>query len=151
MKRIIIIVLVILLLGGIGAGVSIYLQVGPLATLMKPKEPEKPPPPPPPPAHQLVGVGSFSVPVIQDHGIGRSLGLDVSLDVMAGDEPKVTALLPLILNAFTLTLYDIVPVHSDSHSAADKKFIHDRLMQVAERIAGKGLIQDVVIRSIYDR
>ena len=151
MKRILIIVIVIVLLAGIGAGVSAYLQIGPLATLMKPKEPEKPPPPPPPPAHQMVSAGSFSVPVIQDHGIGRSLGLDIGLDILAGDEPKVTPLLPRILNAFTLTLYDIVPVHSDSHSAADKKYIHDRLMQVAEKIAGKGLIQDVVIRSIYDR
>lgn len=114
MKQIIIIVLVIILLGGIGAGVSIYLQIGPLATLMKPKEPEKPPPPPPPPAHQLVNVGSFSVPVIQDHGIGRSLGLDVAVDILASDGPKVTAIQPLLLNAFTLTLFDIVPVHSNS-------------------------------------
>lgn len=64
MKKILLIVLVILLLGGIGAGASIYLQVGPLATLMKPKEPEKPPPPPPPPEHKLINVSSFSVPVI---------------------------------------------------------------------------------------
>lgn len=59
--------------------------------------------------------------------------------------------MPKLLNAYTLTLYDIVPVHSDAHSPADKKFIHDRLMQVTDRIAGKGVVQDVVIRSIYDR
>jgi len=151
MKRIIIIVLVVILLAGGAAAASIFLHVGPLANIMKPKEPEKPPPPPPPPAHNMLVVGSFSVPVIQDHGITRSLGIDIGLDVLADDQPKVEPLLPLILNSFTLTLFDIVPMHSDSHSATDKKFIHDRLMIAAERIAGKGLVQDVVIRSIYDR
>jgi len=151
MKRVIIILLVVILLAGLAAGASIYLQVGPLASLMKPKAPPAPPPPPPPPAHQMVVVGSFSVPVIQDHGISRSVGIDIGLDVLVEDQPKVEAVLPLITNAFTLTLFEIVPTHSDSHSEADKKAIHDRLVLVADKIAGKGHIQDVVIRSIYDR
>lgn len=151
MKRIIIIVLVIALLGGGAAAASIFLHVGPLANLMKPKEPPKPPPAPPPPAHDEAPVGSFVIPVIQDHGIGRSLGMDIALDIMQSDKSKIDAQMPRIINAFTLALYEIVPSHSDSHSAADKKAIHDRLMAVGDRIVGKGLIQDVVIKSIYDR
>ena len=151
MKRLIVILLVVILLGGLGAGASIYLHVGPLANVMKPKAPPAPPPPPPPPPHQMLVVGSFSVPVIQDHGVQRSLGIDIGLDVLVSDQPKVEAVLPLITNDFTLALFDIIPNHSDAHSAADKKLIHDRLMIIAERDAGKALIQDVVIRSIYDR
>jgi hypothetical protein len=151
MKRLIIIILVVIVLAGLAAGASIYLHVGPLANVMQPKTPPAPPPPPPPPAHQMVVVGSFSVPVIQDHGISRSVGIDIGLDVLVADQPKVEAVLPLITNAFTLSLFEIVPGHSDAHSDADKKAIHDRLMLVADRIVGKGLVQDVVIRSIYDR
>lgn len=151
MKRILIIVVLIALLGGGAAAASIFLHVGPLANVLKPKEPPKPPAPPPPPSHDELVVGSFIIPVIQDHAIGRSLGMDIALDVLSTDKTKVDPKMPLLVNAFTLTLYEIVPKHSDSHSAADKKAIHDRLMQVAERIVGKGLVQDVVIKSIYDR
>jgi hypothetical protein len=151
MKRILIIVVLIALLGGGAAAASIFLHIGPLANVLKPKEPPKPPPPPPPPAHDEVAVGSFIIPVIQDHGIGRSLGMDLALDVLATDKAKVDPQMPRLINAFTLTLFEIVPNHSDSHSAADKKAIHDRLMLVADRTLGKGLIQDVVIKSIYDR
>lgn len=151
MKRILLILIVLLVLAGLAAGASIYFQVGPLAGLIKPKAPPAPPPPPPPPEHQQVEVGSFIVPVIQEHAINRSLGLDIALDVLAGDQPKVEEKLPLVQNAFTLALYELVPGHSDAHSAADKKVIHDRLMLSAERIYGKGLVQDVVIKSIYDR
>lgn len=151
MKRILIILILVILIGGGAAAVSIYLDIGPLATLVKPKAPPAPPPPPPPPQHKEVPIGSFVIPVIQDHGIGRSLGLDIALDVLAEDDPKVEAQLPRLQNAFTLSLYEIVPSHSDAHSATDKKAIHDRLVAIAERIMGKGVVQDVVIKSIYDR
>ncbi|HEY1722350.1 MAG TPA: hypothetical protein VGG27_14000 [Magnetospirillaceae bacterium] len=151
MKRIIIIVVLIALLGGGAAAASIFLHVGPLANLMKPKAPPAPPAPPPPPAHDEAAVGSFIIPVVQDHGINRSLGLDIALDVMKADRSKIEAKMPLIVNAFTLTLFELVPNHSDAHSAADKKLIHDRLMMAADKTVGKGLIQDVVIKAIYDR
>ena len=150
MKRFFFIFLTILILGGAAAAASIYFQVGPLVALVKPKPPPKAPAPPPP-VHQEEPVGSFVIPIVQEHGIGRSFGLDVALDVLDTDKTKVDAQMPRIQNAFTLALYDIVPVHSDSHSAADKKAIHDRLVMVADKIAGKGHVQDVVIRSIYDR
>lgn len=151
MKRIVIILVLVILLGGGAAAASIFLGIGPLATMMKPKEPPQPPPPPPPPQHKEVVVGSFVIPVIQDHGIGRSLGLDVALDVLAEDDSKVETQLPRLQNAFTLSLYEVVPSHSDAHSANDKKAIHDRLVAITERILGKGVVQDVVIKSIYDR
>ncbi len=69
--------------------------------------------------------------MIQDHGVTRSLGADIALDVMTAERSKIDPQMPRLINAFTLALYDIVPNHSDTHSAADKKAIHDRLMQVA--------------------
>ena len=150
MKRILVIFLVVALLAGLAAGASIYFQVGPLATLVKLKEPVKPPPPPPP-QHQQVDVSSFIVPVIQDHAVSRAVGLDIAVDILADDRQKVDALMPRLQNAFTLALYEIVPAHSDVHSAADKKAIHDRLLATAEHVYGKGVIQDVIIKSAYDR
>jgi len=150
MKRVLIVVLLIALVAGAAAAASIFLHVGPLADLVQPKEPPKPAAPSPP-VHAEITVGSFVIPVIQDHAIGRMLGMDIALDVLAPDQPKVEAQLPRIMNAFTLALYEIVPVHSDSHSAADKRAIHDRLLATGERVVGKGLIQDVVLKSVYDR
>jgi len=151
MKRFILIILAVVILGGGAAGASIYFRVGPLVTLMKLKVPPKEPAAPPPPVHQEEPVGSFVIPIVQEHGIGRSFGLDIALDVLDSDKTKVEALLPRIQNAFTLTLYEIVPAHSDSHSAADKKLIHDRLKIAVDKVVGKGLVQDVIIKSVYDR
>jgi flagellar basal body-associated protein FliL len=151
MKRILLVVFLIALLGGGLAAASVFLHVGPLANLIKPKEPPGPMAPPPPPAHAEIPVGSFVVPVVQDHAISRLFGLDVALDVLVTDQNKVESQLPRIMNAFTLALYEVVPSHSDSHSAADKKAIHDRLVATGDRVVGKGLIQDVVLKSVYDR
>jgi hypothetical protein len=150
MKRILLIVLLIAVLGGGGAAASIFLHIGPLAHVLKPKEPAAPPPPPPPPSHDVVPVGSFSIPVIQDHGISRSFGIDIAVDVMTADRNKLDAVMPRLVNAYTLALFEIVPNHSDPHSAIDKKAIHDRLVVIGDKTVGKGLIQDVVIKSVYD-
>ncbi len=150
MKRILMIVVLLALLGGGGAAASIFLHVGPLANVLKAKEPPAPPPPPPPPSHDVVPVGSFSIPVIQDHGISRLFGIDIAVDVMTADRSKMDAVMPRLINAYTLSLFEIVPNHSDPHSGTDKKAIHDRLMIVGDKTVGKGLIQDVVIKSVYD-
>jgi len=151
MRRLLLVVLLIAIIGGGASAASIYFHIGPLADLIKPKEPSAPPAPPPPPPHAEIPVGSFVVPVIQDHAISRLFGMDIALDVLVSDQSKVEAQLPRVVNAFTLALYEIVPVHSDSHSAADKKAIHDRLVAIGDRVLGKGLIQDVVLKSVYDR
>ncbi len=151
MKIVIIIVIAILLIGG-GAAASVYFHVGPLPKLLHMEgAAAAPPPAPPPPRHQEISVGSFLIPVVQNHAITRSVGLDIAVDVLATDATRANDLLPLLQNAFNLDLYQLVLRYSDVNSAADKKAIHDSLTKTAQRVLGADIVKDVVIKSIYER
>lgn len=152
MRRLIFLFLLLILLAAIAAGASVYFHVGPLADYVAAKMgPPQPPPPPPPPQMMEVTIGSFMVPLVQNHEIVRNVSLDLAISVEAPDFAKATASVLPLQNAFTLALYDIVPRHADAHSTADKQAIHDRLMKVADQIVGKGVVKEVVIKSFYDR
>lgn len=154
MKKIILIVIlvVILAIGAIG-GLAMFGK-GPFPNLLKSfTSPEKPP------AEATVAevkervydLGTFIIPLISQHSIGRQIGMDLAIAVDAGAASHVASELPRLQNALLVDLYDFVPQHSDTHSAADKEAIHQRLIKVASRLFGETAIHDVVIKSLYDR
>jgi hypothetical protein len=154
-KAIVIIVLLALLFGGAVAGMAM-LGIGPFAALAGKKvaEKEKVEAPPAEEAgpHTLTyEIGSFIVPLIENHGIARQVGMDLSVEVEGKDASRISQEIPKLQNAFTFELYDFVPHHSDAHSAADKQAIHDRLLKVANKLFGEGSVREVNIKSIYER
>ena len=152
MKKIIILVVLVLLLGGGGVAVMSALGQGPFAELWKKQFGEKAPPPPPPPLPAAVyDLGSYTIPLIDKHNISRQVGMDIEIEVDGKISEKVNQELPRLQNAFTVELFDLVPRHPNTHSAADKKAIHDRLLSLATKIYGEGMIHDVVIKSMSDR
>ena len=152
MKRLLFLLLGVVLLGTGGLGGAAMFGYGPLAPLFgTQKKKEEPPPPPPEPKARVVTIGTFVIPVIQNHGISRQIGLDIDLKVDPAQNEKVSHELTRLHHAFLLRLYELVPRHSDVHSAIDRRTIHDELLKISNDIYGDGVVRDVVIKSIYDR
>lgn len=155
MKKIILIVLLLVILAlGIVGGLSMF-GLGPfpnlMATLFKPSENKLVAAPPAEAMERTFDLGTFIIPLISAHAIGRQVGMDLVIVVDANAAPRVSGELPRLQNALLVDLYDFVPQHSDTHSAANKEAIHLRLVKVAARLFGESAIHDVVIKSIYDR
>ena len=91
------------------------------------------------------------IPVISKRSIGRQIGIDMVMVIDADAADKVSTQLPRLQNAVLLDLYDFVPYHSDTRSAADKEAIHQHLLRLANATVGEGTVHDVIIKSFYDR
>lgn len=154
-KIIIIVILVVILVLGVIGGLSMF-GMGPFPDLLASlKSQEKPAPAEHPVAAEsrdkMFDLGTFIIPLVAKHAIGRQIGMDLAIVVDVDSAGKVASELPRLQNALLVDLYDFVPQHSDAHSAADKEAIHQRLIKVAARLFGEKAIRDVVIKSLYDR
>lgn len=153
-KIIIILVLVVILILGVLGGLSMF-GMGPFPNLvssLKPHEKTATVEAPPAEAREKVyDLGTFIIPLVAQHAIGRQIGMDLAIVVDVDSAGKVAAELPRLQNALLVDLYDFVPNHSDSHSASDREAIHQRLIKVASRQFGEKAIHDVLIKSLYDR
>ena len=151
MKRLFVILLAIVLLSTGGLGGAAMFGYGPLAPLFGTDKKKEEPPPPPPPKLRVITLGTFIIPVIENHTIARQIGMDVDLRVDPAQNDKVTGELTRLHNAYLLRLYEVVPRHSDPRSAFDRQVIHDELMRISDDVCGEGAVREVVIKSIYGR
>ena len=155
MKKVIIIVLALLILAGGGVGAMTYLGIGPFAGLLAKKEPdpaEKPTEAPPPaPTYLTYDIGSFIIPVVVGKGISKQIGIDLAIEVDSHQNENVGSQIPRIQNQFNIVLYDLIPSHADAHSISDRQAIHDSLKRTANKLLGDGAIHDIIVKSIYER
>ncbi len=149
MKKIAFIVIALLLLAAGGLGGAAMLGMGPLAPLFGKQRDT--PAAPPPPKHRVITLGTYIIPIVQNHAIRRQIAMDLDIDVNGTAVEKAQARMTPLKQAILLKLYDILPRHSDAHSSADREVIHDQLLKVATDVVGEGAVRDVVIKSIYDR
>jgi hypothetical protein len=150
MKKYLFLVLLVLLLAVAGLGAAGHFGKGPLAPLLH-KGPVEPDPPPPPPPHRIVYIGEIITPIVKNHAIESQIGMDVDVDILAEGFDKLNGLLPLIDHRIRMELYDFLPNHSDTQSAADRQAVHDRIQWIIESTVGPGIVRDVSVRTFYSR
>ena len=151
MKKFLFLVLVALLLTVAGLGAAGHFGKGPLAPLLHKGPVEEEPPPPPPPPHRIVYMGEIITPIVKNHAIESQIAMDVDIDVLSEGFDKLNGLMPLIDHRVRLELYDFLPNHSDTHSAADRQAVHDRVQWIIESTVGPGIVRGVTIRTFYSR
>jgi hypothetical protein len=154
MKKVIVIVILvaILAIGAIG-GLAMFGK-GPFPNLIKPFKSSEGTPTAEAVAdapERVFDLGTFIIPLVSKHAIGRQIGMDLAIAVDADSAGRVASEIPRLQNALLVDLYDFVPQHSDAHSAADKEAIRQRLVKVAGHLFGEKAIHNVVIKSLYDR
>jgi hypothetical protein len=150
MKKFLFIGLLLLLVTVAGLGAAGHFGMGPLAPLLH-KGANEPPPPPKPVPHRIIYLGEIIIPIVRNHAIESQIGMDVDIDVFAEAYDKFNGLKPLIEHRLRVELYDFLPSHADTHSAADRQAVHDRIQWIVESTVGPGVVREVTIRTFYNR
>lgn len=145
MARLIMIVVAFLVMLGGAVGGLYYWGFDPLAKLglVAAKQPEaaKPPPPTPP---TYVDFGLLIVPLIRDREVRSQAEMIIRLEVPADKKEAVAANLPRLQAGFLEDMIVFLPsaVHG---SIVDSVAARRKLQATADRVAGPGMIKDVVI------
>jgi flagellar FliL protein len=144
-KLIILLVLLILLLGGAGGGAYwwFFLREGANEAL-----PEKAPPPPPP---VFVEMEALTVPVIRGGAVAKYVLLKVTLEV-DGQAARADVMdrMPRLKDAFLRDLHAYfasVPLDSP----LNVRTVKQRLQRVADKYAGRGVVEDILIQGAYEK
>lgn len=155
MKRLILVILALILLGGgsfvglVAFGVvpdilGLGLQVG----AVEPEAPVEPPPPRP----DYVNIAPFVVPIILESGaLHRQIYFDLRLEVTPGTVGELTRRMPVLHDAFIRYLHQWYPLWMRDHSDVDLRETKRRLTTVAERVVGPGVVRDVLFIAAFDR
>jgi flagellar basal body-associated protein FliL len=144
MRLLILIVILGAVLGGGGyAAWTFYREPlrGAVENLLKAKEP---------PSMQ-VAMEPITVPLFKDGQPDRFLIVEMAL-VVAGDEGVLTAtrLKPRIVDAFLLYLNALSQL-SIEPGLSDLSFVKERLLIVAERVTGPGVVRDILFKNAFER
>jgi hypothetical protein len=152
MKRLLLAVVLLLVLGLGGVGAMTLLGKGPFAGMLKMHPPEaKKEEGPKPPEDRAMDVGNYMIPLIEDHQIAREIAIDVAVQVDPKSGYKVGSQLAKLQNAFLATLMDTVPRHSNPKSDEDKQAIAEHLRKSGNNLFGPDTIKLVVIKDMYIR
>jgi len=146
LKKIGIIAAVIMLIIGGTVSVLKWMELGPFAST-EAKVKEAPPPEPP----QFVEMGLLVIPVFDGERVAATFQIQFKLETI-GDEnvAKINKLLPRLNDAFLRDLYVFIPRLLRKQQTINVAVIKQRLQFIADTIAGKGVVNSVLVQSLSD-
>lgn len=153
MKKLIVAVVLVLVIGGATAGVLMWLEIGPFAkqsaadggdgtpsteaTLKTPPE--------------FVDVSPLLIPIFQGDKVVGTIDVQIKLEAESDDNAeKIKHLMPRLNDAFLRALYTLVPQLLKTEQRIDVDTVKRRLMSVGAKVAGPGVITNVLIQSMND-
>ena len=151
MKKIVIAVAVVLMLAGATISVLKFLGIGPFgdgdgdvveteATGTTPGE-----------APNFVTMDVLVIPIFQGDKVAATVQIQLKLEVAdVGSASKIVRLLPRLGDAFLRDLYGFIPRHLRKEERLDVALIKDRLQLVGDKVAGPGVIKNVLVQALLE-
>lgn len=144
------IALLIMIVGG-GIAAMKALELGPFAPTPvegASKMAEKPAADPLEPP-RFVDIDPLVIPVFQDSGVAATIQINIKLETVgAKNEQRVTRLVPKLYDAFFKDLLAFMPRLLREQDRANVYILKRRMQMVGDRIAGKGVIDSVLVQAI---
>ena len=107
---------------------------------------------PAPGAPAYVTVPLFVIPVIENGQVTRTVSVGIGLELAKGktlEDVKVKE--AVLMDAFFQELYGLFAQRAGADRIAQPPIIKARLMRVADRILGPGVVQQVLILQLFER
>ena len=145
MGRLIMIVVAFLVMLGGAVGGLYYWGIDPLAKLglVPTKAPEPVVPVVVPPT--FVDFGLLVVPVIRDREVRSQAEMILRLQVPGDKKEAVATLLPRLQAGYLEDMIIYLSASLKEHETIDSEAVRRRLQTASDRIAGPGMIKDVVV------
>jgi flagellar basal body-associated protein FliL len=153
-KLLVIIFMLIVLAGGAFTGLTAFGVIPDVLGLGL--RMEDPPPPEPvqaaPVRPEFVEIEPFILPVILDgEGLQRSIYFNFRLKVRHGTAMDVHAHVVRVQDAMVRYLHDWIPLWLRDHDDIDLTVMKEKLRAVANRVVGEGVVEEVMLRAVFDQ
>ena len=148
MKKIVIILAGILILGGALAGVLKYLELGPFASevtgvtkIVKEEDLKS----------IFIDMEPISIPIFKGNVPLAIIKIQIKLETKSNDKAiKIQRMLPRISDTLFKDLYAFVPRLLKGKERINIFILKQRLKLISDRNFGKGLIYDILVQSVDD-
>ncbi len=100
----------------------------------------------------LIDMDSLAIPVFQGNKIAATVQMNIKL--VTDDEDKaerIKKVLPIIADAFISDLHGFLPRLLKAKKKVDYVIIKQRLELIANKVLGKGVISNIIAKSINDQ
>ncbi|MCW9035375.1 MAG: hypothetical protein OQK35_02355 [Alphaproteobacteria bacterium] len=146
MKKLMIILIVLVMLGAGTVGVLQQLKIGPFADPEGTAEEEVVDDEPP----VFIDMEALSIPVFQGDKVITTIQIMLKLEVVKEQQAEVNRILPRIHDTFLKDLYAFIPRALKKGDRLNLVLLKIHLMQVVKRMKNDDKITNVLIQSIVD-
>ena len=149
MKKLVILFAMLLMLVGMSMTSLKYLNVGPFEdTEVVEEKIEKSVED----TTKFVDMDPLAISIFQGNAVAATIQIQVKLETNGDDNvDKIKRLMPVINDAFLRDLHSFMPRLLKAEERIDILIIKQRLQLLSDRVAGKGLIKNVLVQSVIDR
>ena len=143
-KLVIALVLIVMIAGGTVTALK-FLKLGPFAepeNMVEKKAPVIEPP-------KFVDVPALNIPLFVQDKVAGIVLVQLKLETKnEANQIKVTRILPRLNDAFIRELHSFIPRLLKKTKRLDVFILKKRLLMVSDRVAGKGVVTNVLIQSV---
>ena len=100
----------------------------------------------------LVDMEPLAIPIFQGNKVAATVQIEVKLVTNGKDNvERIKQIMPVITNAFVRDLHSFMPRLLKAEERIDVLIIKQRLQLISNKVAGKGLIKNVLVQSVIDQ
>ena len=100
----------------------------------------------------FVDMEPLAIPVFQGNRVAATVQIEVKLVTNSKDNvERIKQIMPVITNAFVRDLHSFMPRLLKAEERIDVLIIKQRLQLISNKVAGKGLIKNVLVQSVIDQ
>ena len=100
----------------------------------------------------FVDMEPLAIPIFQDNRVAATVQIEVKLVTNGKDNvERIKQIMPVITNAFVRDLHSFMPRLLKAEERIDVLIIKQRLQLISNKVAGKGLIKNVLVQSVIDQ
>ena len=100
----------------------------------------------------FVDMEPLAIPVFQGNKVAATVQIEVKLVTNSKDNvERIKQIMPIITNAFVRDLHSFMPRLLKAEERIDVLIIKQRLQLISNKVAGKGLIKNVLVQSVIDQ
>ena len=100
----------------------------------------------------FVDMEPLAIPVFQGNRVAATVQIEVKLVTNSKDNvERIKKIMPVITNAFVRDLHSFMPRLLKAEERIDVLIIKQRLQLISNKVAGKGLIKNVLVQSVIDQ
>lgn len=144
-----VVVAVILMIAGGAVGIMKQLELGPFAPDNGEAAQTADAAPPEPP--RFMDMDPLVIPLFAGDAVAGRIQIQIKLETTgAENEEYLTRIMPRLTDAFLRELYNYLPRLLSKQGSVDVFLIKKRLQRVADKTAGEGRIDNILIQSVTE-